>query len=66
MKTYTVLFDTGEYYNARLLSRDPKRAWTEYRHLQRLYESQWKRSIVLIHGYYKQFKYTDEKGAQWL
>ena len=65
MKTYTVLFDTGEYYNARLLSRDPKRAWMEYRHLQRLYESQWKRSIVLIHGYYKTFKYTNEKGAQW-
>ena len=65
MNTYTVLFDTGEYYNARLLSRVPKTAWKEYRHLQRLYSSQWKRSIVLIHGYYKTFKYTEEKGAQW-
>lgn len=66
MKTYTLLFDTGDYYDARRLSSDPKRAWIEYRHLQRLYEFHWKRSIVLIHGYYKQFKYTDEKGAYWL
>lgn len=64
MKTYTVLFDTGEYYNAQPLSRDPKTAWKEFRRYQRLYK--WKRSIVLIHGYYKTFKYTDEKGAYWL
>ena len=65
MKSYTLLFDTGEYYDARRLSWDPKTAWKKYRHLQRLYSSQWKSSIVLIHGYYKAFKYTEEKGAQW-
>lgn len=66
MKTYTLLFDTGDYYNARLLSLGAKRAWKEYRHLQRLYGLHWKGSVMLIHGYYKAVKYTNEKGAQWL
>lgn len=63
MKTYTVLFDTGEYYNAQPLSRDPKTAWKEYRSYQRIYK--WKRCVMLIHGYYKAVKYTNEKGAYW-
>lgn len=64
MKTYTVLFDTGTYYGSKLLTMYPKTAWKEYRSYQRLYK--WKRSVLLIHGYYKAVKYTDEKGAYWL